>query len=64
MVVMVKLAAGYGAGEIWHLLMAILLLLLSMIFTIRMAGRIFQRALLTTGYRLNLRIFLKWMFNN
>jgi ABC-2 type transport system permease protein len=64
MVVMVKLAGGYGAGEIWHLLMAILLLLLSMIFTIRMAGRIFQRALLTTGYRLNLRIFLKWMFNN
>lgn len=64
MVVMVKLGVGYGAGEIWHLLMAILLLLLSIVFTIRMAGRIFQRALLSTGYRLNLRLFLNWMLKN
>ena len=62
MVIMVKLGMGYDSSEIWQLLVALLILLISIVINIRIAGKMFQHALLNSGYRLRLAQLLNWMF--
>lgn len=62
MVIMVNLGLGYESGELWHLLMAIVLLLLGIFFNIGIAARVFKNALLVTGYRLRFGNLINWIF--
>lgn len=62
MVIMVNLGLGYESGELWHLLMAIVLLLLGILFNIGVAARVFKNALLVTGYRLRFGNLINWIF--
>lgn len=60
-VVMVKLAYGYGPGESYHLYLALIFLLLCAIFMLLIAGRLYKNGILQFGHRIRLTTLLKWL---
>jgi ABC-2 type transport system permease protein len=62
MVIMIKLALGIEDTEIWTFVSALVIMALTAWGFLRFAGRIYQKALLTNGYRLNWRRLMKWGF--
>lgn len=60
-VVMVKLAQGYGPGEAYQIYMSLIILLLSAIFVLMIAGRLYKNGILQFGHRIKLGMLLKWL---
>jgi ABC-2 type transport system permease protein len=61
MVIMVKLGIGYEANQMVQLYIGLFVLIVSLIVTIRLAGKFFQLALLKTDYRLTFRKLMSWV---
>lgn len=62
MVLMVKLALGIQDGELWLFVGSLVVMALSALLFLRVAGKIYQKALLSSGYRLNWAQFMKLIF--
>ena len=60
MVIMIKLALGIEDAEIWTFVSALVVMALTAWGFLLFAGRIYQKALLTNGYRLNWKRLIKW----
>lgn len=60
-VVMVKLAYGYGQGEAYQIWLSLIILVLSSIFTIIIAGRLYRNGILQFGHRVKLALLIKWL---
>lgn len=60
-VVMVRLAVGYGAGEAYQLWLSLIVLLLSALFCLSIAGRLYKNGILQFGHRLGLKTLVKWL---
>jgi ABC-2 type transport system permease protein len=60
MVIMIKLALGIDDTEIWSFVSALVIMTLTAWGFLRFAGKIYQKALLSNGYRLNWKRFMKW----
>lgn len=60
-VVMVKLAYGYGPGEGYQIYISLLFLILSAIFTLFIAGRLYKNGILQYGHRIRLKTIFKWL---
>lgn len=58
---LVRLAQGYPEGMGYHFYTAFFVLLISGLFMLRMAGRIYKNGLLQFGHRLRLMLFIKWL---
>ncbi len=63
MVCMVKLAQGYNPGEGYLLFVSFGILVISSLFTLRIAGRLYTNGILQFGHRLRLAQFVKWLRN-
>jgi ABC-2 type transport system permease protein len=63
MVSMVRLAQGYNSGEGYQLFLSFFLLVLSSLFMLRIAGRLYTNGILQFGHRLKLSQFIKWIQN-
>ncbi len=63
MVSMVRLAQGYSPGEGYQLFLSFFLLVLSSLFMLRIAGRLYTNGILQFGHRLKLSQFIKWIQN-
>ena len=61
MVIMVKLGIGYEANQMVELYIGLVVLIISSVLTIRLAGKFFQLALLKTDYRLTFRKLMSWV---
>jgi ABC-2 type transport system permease protein len=62
-VVMVKLGLGYPDGQEYTLYISLLILFLSAIFTLFIAGRLYKNGILQFGHRVRLVTLLKWLKN-
>jgi ABC-2 type transport system permease protein len=62
-VVMVKLSQGYPSGHFYVLFLALLILLLSSIAVLNIAGRIYANGILQFGHRVRLKHLFRWMRN-
>jgi ABC-2 type transport system permease protein len=60
MVNMVNIALGIEDGGIWTFFLSLFIMLLSALILLRFAARVYKKALLNTGYRLNWGKLLKW----
>lgn len=60
-VVMVKLTAGYGAGESYQIWLSLLILILSSFFVLSIASRLYQNGILQFGHRLRFQHIAKWL---
>lgn len=60
-VVMVKLALGYPEGQGYMMYLSLLILLLSAIFTLLIAGRLYKNGILQFGHRVRLSTIVKWL---
>lgn len=60
-VVLVKLAQGYGAGESFDILFSLLILIVSSIAVLGIASRFYKNGILQFGHRVRLKHLLKWM---
>lgn len=63
MVCMVKLAQGYPIGEGYQIFISLLILIMSSVAMLIIAGRLYSNGILQFGHRLRLRQFVKWMRN-
>ncbi len=60
-VVMVKLAQGYEPGHSYELFISLLILIISSLAVLRLAGRIYSNGILQFGHRVQLKHFFRWM---
>lgn len=60
-VVMVKLAQGYEPGQVYQLYLSLLVLILSAIFILLIAGRLYKNGILQFGHRIKIGLLLKWL---
>jgi ABC-2 type transport system permease protein len=60
-VVMVKLAYGYGPGEIYHLYLSLIFLAICAVFMLMIAGRLYKNGILQFGHRIRFLTLLKWL---
>jgi ABC-2 type transport system permease protein len=60
-VVMVKLALGYEAGHGYELYLSLLILILSGIAMLLLAGRLYKNGILQHGHRITLFTLFRWM---
>lgn len=60
-VVMVKLSQGYAPGEGYQLFLALIILLISAIFVLLIAGRLYKNGILQYGHRIKLGLLWKWL---
>lgn len=60
-VVMVKLAMGYAPGEGYQLFVSLLILLLSAIGVLIIAGRLYKNGLLQFGHSVRLKTIISWL---
>lgn len=60
-VVLVKLMQGYGPGEAYQLWLSFLILIVSGVLMLLLAGRIYQNGILQFGHRLQFKHLLKWI---
>lgn len=60
-VVMVKLALGYEPGQAYQIWMALLVLIISAITMLLIAGRLYKNGILQFGHRIRLGMILRWL---
>ncbi len=60
-VVMVKLATGYGEGQGYTLYISLIILLLSAFVVLAIAGRLYKNGLLQFGHAVRLRQIIQWL---
>jgi ABC-2 type transport system permease protein len=60
-VVMVKLAQGYPTGQAYQLFIALLILGISAICVLFVAGRLYKNGILQYGHRVKLSLLWKWL---
>ncbi len=60
-VVMVKLAQGYEAGHGYELYLSLLVLILSGIAMLLLAGRLYRNGILQHGHRISVMTLFRWM---
>ncbi len=60
-VVMVKLAYGYGPGESYHLYLSLIFLGISALIMLMIAGRLYKNGILQFGHRIRMGTLLKWL---
>lgn len=60
-VVMVKLAYGYEAGHAYEIYLSLLTVILSAIFMVLIASRLFKNGILQFGHRLRFKHLMKWL---
>ena len=60
-VIMVKLSMGYATGKGYELYLSILTLILSTIFVLNIAGRIYSNGILQFGHRVRFKLLWRWM---
>jgi len=60
-VVMVKLALGYGPGELFQLVLAIFVLVTASIAMLFVAGRLYRNGILHFGHRIGIRLLINWL---
>ncbi len=60
-VVMVKLATGYGVGEAYQIYLSMIILLFSAIIVMMIASRLYKNGILQFGHRVRLRHVFKWL---
>jgi ABC-2 type transport system permease protein len=60
-VVMVKLSQGYAPGQGYQLFLSLFILLISAIFVLLIAGRLYKNGILQYGHRIKLSLMLKWL---
>jgi ABC-2 type transport system permease protein len=60
-VVMVKLAQGYPTGQAYQLFIALLILGISAICVLFIAGRLYKNGILQYGHRVKLSLLWKWL---
>tara|TARA_B100001059_G_C17828433_1_gene583000 strand:+ start:85 stop:1416 length:1332 start_codon:yes stop_codon:yes gene_type:complete len=58
--VMVKLSTGYAIGEGYLIWISFLILLLSALFMLWVAGKVFKSSLLSFGHQLSLKTLIRW----
>jgi ABC-2 type transport system permease protein len=59
--VLVRLAQGYEPGHIYELFLSLFILIVSTIFTIIFAGRLYKNGILHFGHRISLSLLFRWM---
>ena len=62
-VVMVKLSQGYETGHFYELFLSLLVLILSALVVLSLAGRIYANGILQFGHRVRLKHLFRWMRN-
>jgi len=62
-VVMVKLSQGYETGHFYELFLSLLVLILSALVVLSLAGRIYANGILQFGHRVRLKHLFRWMKN-
>ena len=60
-VVMVKLATGYGVGEAYQIYLSMIILLFSAIIVMLIASRLYKNGILQFGHRVRLKHLFKWL---
>jgi ABC-2 type transport system permease protein len=60
-VVMVKLSQGYAPGQGYQLFLSLFILLISSIFVLLIAGRLYKNGILQYGHRIKLSLMWKWL---
>ncbi|PWH85346.1 ABC transporter permease [Brumimicrobium oceani] len=60
MVMMVNLSNGFEDGSTWQLFLSLIVLFISAIFMLMIAGRIYKNGILRFNHRLKLRMLIKW----
>ncbi len=60
-VVMVKLAQGYGEGESYQIYLALIILLISAITMLFIAARLYKNGILQFGHRVGFKHVFKWL---
>ncbi|MBL1281051.1 MAG: ABC transporter permease [Fluviicola sp.] len=60
-VVMVKLAQGYDAGQGYQIYVSLIILLISAIIMLAIAGRLYKNGILQFGHRVRLKHIFKWL---
>jgi ABC-2 type transport system permease protein len=60
-VVMVKLALGYEPGQAYEIWMSLIVIVLSAIGTLMIAGRLYKNGILQFGHRVRLGMILRWL---
>jgi ABC-2 type transport system permease protein len=60
-VVMVKLAMGYAPGQTFHLFLSLIVLILSALLTLAIAGRLYKNGILQFGHRIRFATLIKWL---
>ena len=60
-VVMVKLSQGYAPGQGYQLFLSLFILLISAIFVLLIAGRLYKNGILQYGHRIKLSLMWKWL---
>ena len=63
-VVMVKLSQGYGPGEGYQIYFSLIVLLMSSILMLVVAGRLYKNGILQFGHRVRLKHIFKWLRKN
>jgi ABC-2 type transport system permease protein len=62
-VVMVKLSQGYDTGHFYELFLSLLVLILSALTVLSLAGRIYANGILQFGHRVRFKHLFRWMKN-
>lgn len=60
-VVMVKLAQGYGEGESFQIYLSLVVLIISAIAMLLLASRLYKNGILQYGHRVRLKHLFKWL---
>lgn len=60
-VVMVKLAQGYAPGEGYQLYLSLIILVISAVIMLFIAGRLYKNGILQFGHRIRLTTLFKWL---
>jgi ABC-2 type transport system permease protein len=60
-VVMVRLALGYEPGQAYEIWMSLIVIVLSAIGTLMIAGRLYKNGILQFGHRVRLGMILRWL---
>ncbi len=61
-VIMVKTAMGYEAGTIWQLFLSMFILIVTFVFIVWMAGKIYRTGILMYGKKASYKELWKWLF--
>ena len=63
-VMMVRVAMGFDAGDIWQLFLSMALLVLGFVFTVWLASRIYRIGILLYGKKVTYKDLGRWLFSS